>query len=317
MKEIQAFLEEYFVPENLRSLIIFKSGAKLNKVLGLEVRTSDAFIIHPDLHIVPLEAVLEENEKILFVETVKEESKFLIYQLGFCQQVDRIKSFVPTDTVDKSIPGHVQRHRLAHLQWHLKHTADVAYRLYNQGAYNAVILMAERRVAALLDEFLHDSLKKIIIGRIYDSPDADTRDRKELIESTLREHRVVKETKAIEDLRNDKPGEDLVSSLREVMSALNLFLVRKLLVSEGLHEKGYVCREHHYVSLEKANCPFDGTKLLPAENVVDEIMEIARLHGVNVMIIEHRQDLLAKYGGIAAEIYRGTSQALAAESSAD
>jgi hypothetical protein len=43
----------------------------------------------------------------------------------------------------------------------------------------------------------------------------------------------------------------------------------------------------------------DGKKLLPVENVVDELVEIAGLHGVKVTVIEKRQDLLRKYGGIA------------------
>jgi len=45
------------------------------------------------------------------------------------------------------------------------------------------------------------------------------------------------------------------------------------------------------------------TKLLAAENVVDEVIEVARLHGVEVLIIKHRQDLLAQYAGIAAIQY--------------
>jgi peptide subunit release factor 1 (eRF1) len=99
-----------------------------------------------------------------------------------------------------------------------------------------------------------------------------------------------------------------------VIKSQNLFLVRKLFVSEGLHQKGFVCKEHHYLSLEPGDCPFDNTKLLAAENVVDEIVEVARLHGVEVLIIKHRQDLLAQYAGIAAIQYAVPAQALAASS---
>jgi hypothetical protein len=59
-------------------------------------------------------------------------------------------------------------------------------------------------------------------------------------------------------------------------------------VSAGLREKGYVCKGHHYVSLEETECPFDGARLQPLGNVVDEIVEIARFHGVSVMVVEHR-----------------------------
>jgi hypothetical protein len=313
LEEIQAFLGDYFVPQHLRSLIIFRSGEKLNEVIGLLVPTKDVFKIDPDPYITPLEAVLEDDEKVLFVESVKDDTKFLLYQLGSCQQIDRAKSFVPTDTVDKSIPHRAQEHRLEHLRAHLRQVAGEIYQLYDQGACDLLVLMADSRVAALLDEYLHESLKPKIIARILDSPDADARDRKELIEAALHDHRTEKETKAIESLQNHKP-EEVVSSLGNVIKSQNLFLVRKLFVSEGLHQKGFVCKEHHYLSLEPGDCPFDNAKLLAAENVVDEIVEVARLHGVEVLIIKHRQDLLAQYAGIAAIQYAVPAQALAASS---
>jgi peptide subunit release factor 1 (eRF1) len=197
------------------------------------------------------------------------------------------------------------------LRAHLRQVANEVYQLYDQGSCDLLVLMAENRVAALLEEYLHESLQPKIIARILDSPDADARDRKELIESALREHRANKEAKAIESLHNYRP-EELVSSLRNVLNVLNLFLIRKLLVSENLHQKGFVCKEHHYLSLEAGNCPFDDSKLLAAEDVVDEIIEVARLHGVEVLIIKHRQDLLAEYAGIAAIQYAVPPQAVAA-----
>jgi hypothetical protein len=39
------------------------------------------------------------------------------------------------------------------------------------------------------------------------------------------------------------------------------------------------------------------------ENIADELAEISRLHGVSVLILEHRPELLAKYGGVAAVRY--------------
>jgi hypothetical protein len=312
--EIEGFLADYFVPQHLRSLVIFRSGEKLNEVMGLLVPVNNGLKIDPDPYISPLEAVLEDDEKVLFVECAKQETKFLLYQLGNCQQIDRSKAFVPTDTVDKSIPHHAQEHRLEHLRSHLRQVAGEIYQLYDQGACDLLVLMAESRVAAMLEEYLHESLKPKIIARILDSPDAYTGDRKELIENALREHRAQKETKAIESLHNYKP-EELASSLRNIVNILNLFLIRKLLVSENLHQKGFACKEHHYVSLEAGNCPFDESKLVAAENVVDEVIEVARLHGVEVLIVKHRQDLLAEYAGIAAIHYPAPPQAVAAASS--
>jgi hypothetical protein len=313
LEEMEAFLAEYFPPPHIRSLVVFRSGETLNRVLKLEVPMRDKLVIDPDPYVVPLEAILERNEKVLFVEASKEESRFGLYQMGYCERIHRIQSFVPSDTVDKTKFGTVQRHRLTHLEWHLKHTAEVAYRLHNQHSFDVMVVMAENRIEAMLEEYLHESLKERIIGRIYNSPDADSQGRKKLIESVLSDYHAKKEIEAVEELGNYTP-EEVVSTLPNVIEACNLFVVRRLLVSEGLHRKGFVCKEHHYVSLDGGECPFDGTKLLPVENIVDEMVEIAWLHGVNVLILEQRPDLLGRYGEIAAVRYRWPEQATGQES---
>jgi peptide subunit release factor 1 (eRF1) len=207
--------------------------------------------------------------------------------------------------VDKPIPGHAQGHRLTHLEWHLKHCR---YGL-SPVQPEVMIVFAEKRVSALLDEFLHESVKPRIIARIENAPNAEPRDRRELIEDVLRRYRANKEAKAIEGLSEYKPGIEVISSLRNVIHACNLFLVRRLVLNEGLRERGFICRDHHYIAPEDGNCPFDGAKLAPVEKVIDEIVEVARLLGVDVLIVEQRQELLSKYGGIAAVVYPGTRQA--------
>ena len=306
MEEIETFLE-HLLPIELGTVIIFKCGEDLNRILGLPVHTADKLIIDADPYVVPLEAVIEQNERVLFTEVSKQESRFLIYHLGYCQEVDRIRSFVPTDSVDKSIPGKVQRHRLTHLQWHLKETARHAYRLFNEHTCNVLVFMGEERVEHLLEEFLHQSLKEKVISRIYGAPAADPRDRKGLIESALREYKTTREKSAIEELGQHKPAE-IVSGLRDVIDASNLFQLRKLVVSANLQHEGFVCKQHHYLSLEATDCPFCGNQLLPVENVIDELIEIARLHGVGTTIVEYAQDLLTEYDGIAAVVYNWTSQ---------
>lgn len=113
------------------------------------------------------------------------------------------------------------------------------------------------------------------------------------------------------ELNHYKPHQDVISGLQEVMEASNLFLLRKLVVSEGLEQAGFVCKEHHYVSLHEEPCPFCNKLLLPATNVVDELVEVARLHGVAVTVVEQKPELLASYSEIAAVVYAPPAQASA------
>jgi len=313
LEEIEAFLGAYFVPKDAHSLVILKSGEDLNRVIALRVRTKDSLTIDPDPYIVPLEAVLEEHPRVMLVEVTKAESRFIIYDLGDCLELDRIQSFVPTDRVDKSIPGHAQRHRLTHLEWHLKATAQRAGRKYEEERCQAVIMMAEERLLHMVEAYLPDAVRRRIIGRTYGSPVADPRDRKEMIESVLRDYRTETEATAIREVQEHKPHEEVISGLARVIEALNLFLVRRLVLDGSLRQGGFVCRQHHFVSLDDGQCPFCGNRLLPVENLVDEIVEIARVHGVGVTTVEYRQDLLAGYQGIAAILYPHTASVAASE----
>jgi hypothetical protein len=302
MEEIETFLADYVVPSGMRSVMIFKSGKALNRVIALPLRTNDNLVVDPDPYVLPLEAILEENERVLAIEISKERSDFFIYHLGYFQEVDRIKSFVPKDSVDASIPGRVQRHRLAHLQWHLKLTARNCSRLYNEWSCRVLVLRGEERVCHLLEEFLHETFKARIIGRIYGSPSSGNGNTRTEIESALRSYKKQREAEAVRELTDYNP-EVVASGLHNVIEICNLFLARKLFISDSLHQQGFVCREHHYISLEETQCPFCRTALMPVENVIDEIVEIARMHGVNVTMIEYRQDLMSKYDGIAGVTY--------------
>jgi hypothetical protein len=301
LKEIEVLLAEYFVPAGPRSLIILKSGEQLNRVFRLPAWTIDALVIGGDPHVTPFEAILEENEKVLFVEVSIGESRLLIYHLGY-EESDRISTSVPKKSVEPPFKRNEQRH-MSHLQWHLKATASRAYHLYRERSCTGLILMGEKQVLSSLEEFLHETLRANIISRIYASPAADPRDRKELIETALRDRKAAREAKAIEDLALYKPAEQLVFGLRDVIEVFNSFLIRELVIAENLRQKGYVCKAHHYLSLEERGCPFCYAKLLPAESIVNAIVELAYLHGVSLMIVEYRQDLLTRYGGIAAVTY--------------
>ena len=307
LQEIEVLLAQYFVPAGPRALIIFKSGEQLNQVFRLPARTIDTLVIDGGPRVAPLEAVLEENAKVLFVEVSIGESRLLVYHLGYLE-ADRITTSVPKKTAEPPFKRNELR-RLTHLQWHLKATASRAYHLFQERSCDVVILMGENQVLSSLEEFLHETLRAHIISRIRGSPAADPRDRQELIETALRDYKAAREAKAIEDLGRSKPGETLVSGLGDVIEVLNSFLVRQLLIGDNLQQKGYVCKAHHYLSLEETDCPFCGAKLLPAESIVDEIIEIAHLHGVSLMIVEHRQDLLTRYDGIAAVTYPHLTQA--------
>src|SRR6266852_3249355 len=283
LRDIETFLEAY-QPSGARSLVVFKSGSQLNRVMPLPVRVADSLTIDADPYVEPLEAIMEEQHRVLVVDLAKEKTTFFLYELGFEEQIHAIRSFVPSDTVDAGRPGKVQRHRLTHLQWHFKASAQAAERLFRERGCDFVALIGE----------------ETLVKELPWSPDGGPNRRRAALEEALAKQRKKEEEAALEELGFFQGHGRLAAGLEKVLDSANLFMMRRLVLDNELVSPGYVCRDHPFLSLKPGSCPFDGQALLTAENVVDELVEIARLHGVDVMLVEQRRDLLAKYEGVAA-----------------
>ena len=299
LRDVEAFLEAY-QPSGARSLVVFKSGTQLNRVMPLPVRVADSLTIDADPYIEPLEAILEEQHRVLVIDLAKEKTTFFLYELGFEEQIHSIKAFVPSDTVDASRPGKVQRHRLTHLQWHFKSSAQAAERLFRERGCDFLALIGEETLVKEFEDYLAKSLHDHLIAELKWSPDDGPNQRRAALQEALAKQRKKEEEEVLGELGFFQGHGRLAAGLEKVLDAANLFLMRQLVLDNELARPGYVCRDHHFLSLNSGSCPFDGQPLLSAENVVDELVEIARLHGVDVMLVEQRRDLLARYDGAAA-----------------
>jgi hypothetical protein len=302
LDEIEAFVQA-MDPESMSSLALFKSGPDLNRVIRLRVRSADRLVIDPDPYVEPLLALLEEQPQVLVIEVSKQESRFWRYHLGHFEQVTSIESFVPTDTVDASRPGKVQRHRLTHLRWHLKATGQLAGRLVRERDFDLVVLSGSEEVLAELEQLLPDQVQGRVTARLHvpaqDGPRELQREVEDVVARRRREH----EEAALERLGEYRGRGELARGLPEVLEVANEFLVRRLYVSSRLHQPGWICREHHYLALSEGVCPFDHEPLLSVEDLIDELVEVARLHGVELMVVTERPDLLDPFGGVAAVTY--------------
>jgi hypothetical protein len=143
-------------------------------------------------------------------------------------------------------------------------------------------------------------MRERLLARLRSSPEDGPNERRAALERALADERKKEEAAALGELGFFKGHGRLAAGLETVIDAANLFLMRQLFLDDRLARAGYVCRNHHFLSLTSGACPFDNQPLLPAENVVDELVEIARLHGVEVTLVTYRQDLLGPYEGVAA-----------------
>jgi peptide subunit release factor 1 (eRF1) len=299
LAEVHAFLEG-FDPLGARAIVIFKQGARLNRVMPLPVRVADSLTIDIDPYLEPLEAILEEQRRVLTVDISTEKTTVSVYESGYEEQVGAIKAFAASERVNASQPDSVQRRGLTHLQWHLKSSAQLADRLFREQGAERLVILGEDRITREFEDYLPRSLRDRLLARLSLSPDANANQRRAAIDGALADERKREEEAAVGELGFYKGHGRLAAGLERVIDAANLFTMRQLFLDDRLARAGYVCRNHHFLSLTPGPCPFDNQPLLPAENVLDELVEIARLHGVEVMLVAYQQDLLGPYEGVAA-----------------
>jgi peptide chain release factor subunit 1 len=299
LAEVQAFLEGY-QPAGARALVIFKSGDQLNRVMPLPARVADSLTIDADPYIEPLEAIMEEQRRLLVVDLSKEKTSFSLYELGFEEHLHAITSYVPRSEVELSREDEVQRHRLTHLQWHFKASAQAAERLFRERRCELLALVGEERLVKEFEDYLAKPLRDRLLAELQLSPEDGPNQRRDALEAALAKQRAQDEEAALGELGFFQGHDRLAAGLEKVLDAANLFLMRRLVIDSELARPGYVCREHHFLALADGSCPFDGQALVPAENVIDELVEMARLHGVELMLVGQRRDLLAPYDGAAA-----------------
>ena len=304
LRDVQDFLEKY-EPAGARALVIFKSDAQLNRVMPLPVRVADSLTIDGDPYVEPLEAIMEEQQRVLVLDVAMDKMTFSIFELGYEQELQSISEELPRAT-DPFRPGKEERHRLAHVKWHFKAAAQLADRLFKERGCDHLLLIGDETGVKEFEDYLPKLLHDRLLAPISLSADDGPNRRRSAIEKALADQRKKEEESALDELSFFQGHGRLAAGLEVVLGSANLFLMRRLFISDDLAQAGYVCRNHHFLSLKPGSCPFDSQALLPAENVVDELIEIARLHGVEVMIVTQRQDLLAPYDRVAAVLVTET-----------
>ena len=299
LREVQEFLET-LEPEG-RSIVIFKSGTQLNLVMPLPLRVADHLTIEADAYVEPLERILEEQHRVLVVDVSKARTIVSVYELGYERRLDTVVEDLPRQTHEPFREGKAERHRETHVIWHFKASAQLADRLCRENACDLVVLIGEETVVKEFEGYLPKALHQQVVGQAQLPPDAGPNDRRAALDRVLNEQRKKEEETALAELGFFQGHQRLAAGLEMVINAANLFLMRQLYVNQdGVSGTGFICHEHHFLSLTPGACPFDNTPLQEASNLLDELIEMARLHGVDVMIVTQRPELLAPYDGIAA-----------------
>src|SRR6184192_111950 len=222
LAEVQAFLEGH-QPAGARALVIFKSRDQLNRVMPLPARVADSLTIDADPYIEPLEAIMEEQRRLLVVDLSKEKTSFSLYELGFEEHLHAITSYVPRSEVELSREYEVQQHRLTHLQWHFKASAQAAERLFRQRRCELLALVGEERLVKEFEDYLAKPLRDRLLAELQLSPEDGPNQRRDALEAALAKQRAQDEEAALGELGFFQGHDRLAAGLEKVLDAANTF----------------------------------------------------------------------------------------------
>src|SRR2546422_9346759 len=126
-----------------------------------------------------------------------DKTTFSIYELGYEQELQSIKEELPRET-DPFRPGKEERHRLTHVKWHFKATAQLADRLFKERSCDLVMLIGEETVVKEIEDYLPKALQDRGLARASFSIEDGPKRRRAAIDNALVELRKKEEEAALD-----------------------------------------------------------------------------------------------------------------------
>jgi peptide subunit release factor 1 (eRF1) len=279
LRRIEEFVKGGVDRSRTRGLAFFACSAhSLWEVIPLPVPVQNRVVINHLPAVGQLEAVLREYERFGVLLADRQRARVFVFELG--RLLDRSELFeeLPRDYDARGAMerGDTQHHVEALTHQHLRHAADVAWRVYQDHGFEHMAVGAPDEIARVLESLLHPYLKERLRGRVSVAVTAST---EEIRNAALDlESRVERELEAerVERLRTAlATGRPATAGLGKVLEALNARRVERLLVSFGYEESGWRCSGCDAMALVGRTCGRCGAPMHAVGDIVEEAVEIA------------------------------------------
>lgn len=255
--------------------------------------------IENNLHITPLQKMLDEYERYGVLVLDNEKAKVFTVYLGEIEEIKDLSDYYPGKHAQggwsqKRFQGHIEDHLLKHL----KHSAEVIYQIWKDKKFDRLILGGADEIIAKLEQGLPSDIKKIVSGKfnteLFKPLEHFLNQSLEIEEQAERN----KEEKIINELENNLgDGNKAVSGIRDVLNSINEKRVMRLIIQEVAEQKGYYCKECDMLLLEKNECPCEGENY--QVDLIDEMVQKALSQQAEVEFVKW-EDKMNKLGNIGA-----------------
>lgn len=294
-----------------RSLSMFSCGAaNLWRIFGLPRPLPSNLLLEHTPHIRPLTLILDEYHR--FGVLLLDRSQAELYEVYIGEILKLERAFAPSPIAASVSPlAPVERPGSAdrgmsrrgeeETQRHFRQVADTVLHQFHRRHFEYIVLAGQQPLLSQFEHFIHPTLKEKVVGSFSAEP-GKTRPSKILEEVSAIEREVEKENekRLVKQLIDSAHGRGMaVLGLEEVLTALQMGAVHILLVQEGWHTPGVICRNCGLFGVNLKKCPGCGGEIIQIADMVEEVLETA-IHTGSIIEHVHPEAGLAEHGRIGA-----------------
>jgi peptide chain release factor subunit 1 len=308
LRRIGAYVSSDLDRSGVRGLAVFSCVAHdLWEVVPLPVPVANQLHVNQGPALAQLEAIVQELEPLGVLLVDRQRARMFVYALG--ELVDRTELFeqLPRndfdrhDEADRGGEEKARHHLDAATHQHLRHAAEVAFRLFQDHGFTHLVVGGPDELSGLVESLLHPYLRERYCGRVSLGVlvgDAEVRDAALEVEQRLER---ANEAAVVQRLRDAVGAEGRGrAGLAPTLEALAERRVETLVVSQGFAEAGWRCPTCGNLFAKGPSCPVDGSAMDHLDDVVEEAVQQALGQGsrVEVCVGNADIDVLGRVGAL-------------------
>lgn len=279
---------------HVRGLALFSCSAHdFWRIVELPVAVRSQIVVNHTPAVRQLESVVDEYERFGVLLADKQRTRMMVYELG--ELVDSDEEFEELERPEDD--GRATRKGAkdpvaASAHVHLKHAADVAFRVLQSGRFDRLIIGAPPEIANELEGLLHPYLKERLVARCHIRSDASLEEVRQAALEVEADVERRKEAEVVLRLRDAVgSGNRGVAGLDDTLRALVEKRVEVLLVSSEYAAPGWRCESCGWIGRVGRRCAVCESDMHEVEDIVEEAIEEALAQSCEVEVCVGNADL--------------------------
>ena len=302
LHRIEEWVRAGFDRSKTRGIAVFACRSHgLFEVVQLPMAVRDRLVVNHAPAVGQLESVLQDHEPIAVLLADKQRARLVVFELGELRDHSEL-----VEAMTSGDPGHADRGDLSHAleaatHTHLRHAADVAWRVYQDRPFSHLVVGGPDAIARDLESLLHPYLQERLAPRIGVPPTASLAEIREAALAVEHDIDRKREAMLVDRLRAAvASGRRGVAGLAATLQALNERRVERLLVSDGYVEEGWRCPTSGALAAVGPTSPTTGERMDRVDDVVEDAVEAALNQDgrVDVCIGNADLDVLGRIGAL-------------------